>query len=77
MNSLMMSPGSLTHRATLDGSTEGITCIEFDPTVSKAAEGEAELTWTVAALITRLSDRNGLLRSSVISGFEDPRGVLR
>ena len=34
LTSLMMSSGLLTHRATLDGSTEGITCVEFDPTVS-------------------------------------------
>ncbi|MEQ2160961.1 hypothetical protein GOODEAATRI_004819 [Goodea atripinnis] len=40
VTSLMMSPGSLTHRATLDGSTEGITCVEFDPTVSAAPEPE-------------------------------------
>lgn len=34
----MVSSGSMTHRGTLDGSTEGITCIEFDPTVSTAPE---------------------------------------
>uniref|UniRef100_A0A3Q0T1S7 ATG16 autophagy related 16-like 2 (S. cerevisiae) n=1 Tax=Amphilophus citrinellus TaxID=61819 RepID=A0A3Q0T1S7_AMPCI len=28
--------GLLTHRGTLDGSTEGITCIEFDPMVRKS-----------------------------------------
>lgn len=36
MTSLMMSSGTLTHRATLDGSTEGVTCVEFDHTVSQA-----------------------------------------
>lgn len=30
---LMTSPGSLTHRATLTGSTEGITCVDFSTTV--------------------------------------------
>lgn len=34
LTSAMMSSGSLAHRVTLDGSTEGITCVEFDPTVS-------------------------------------------
>lgn len=34
LSSLMMSAGLLAHRATLDGSTDGITCIDFSPTVS-------------------------------------------
>lgn len=38
----MMSSGSLTHRATLDGSTEGITCIDFNQTVKAAPEPELE-----------------------------------
>lgn len=33
-----VSSGSMTHRATLDGSTEGVTCIAFDPAVSTAPE---------------------------------------
>lgn len=36
VTSLLMSSGLLTHRGTLDGSTEGITCIEFDPMVRKS-----------------------------------------
>ncbi|XP_035477801.1 protein Atg16l2 isoform X3 [Scophthalmus maximus] len=40
--------GSLTHRATLDGSTGGITCVEFDPTGSRvlaASYDESALLW--------------------------------
>ncbi|XP_029373766.1 ATG16 autophagy related 16-like 2 isoform X2 [Echeneis naucrates] len=40
--------GSLTHKATLDGSTEGITCIEFDPTGYKilaASYDKSALLW--------------------------------
>ncbi|XP_026154764.1 ATG16 autophagy related 16-like 2 isoform X2 [Mastacembelus armatus] len=40
--------GSLTHKGTLDGSTEGITCIEFDPTglrVLAASYDKSALLW--------------------------------
>ncbi|XP_021164859.2 protein Atg16l2 isoform X1 [Fundulus heteroclitus] len=40
--------GSLTHRATLDGSTEGITCVEFDPTgrrILGASHNKSALLW--------------------------------
>ncbi|MEQ2299568.1 hypothetical protein AMECASPLE_016523, partial [Ameca splendens] len=40
--------GSLTHRATLDGSTEGITCVEFDPTgrrILAASHNKSALLW--------------------------------
>uniref|UniRef100_A0A8C6KE19 Eukaryotic translation initiation factor 4H n=1 Tax=Nothobranchius furzeri TaxID=105023 RepID=A0A8C6KE19_NOTFU len=42
--------GSLTHRTTLDGSTEGITCIEFDPMGQKvlaASYDRSALLWRV------------------------------
>lgn len=35
------SPGSLTHRATLTGSTEGITCVDFSTMVSRSGFGSA------------------------------------
>lgn len=38
------SPGSLTHRATLTGSTEGITCVDFSTTVSPSL-GWAGQSW--------------------------------
>lgn len=41
----MMSSGSLTHRATLDGSTEGITCIEFNPTVRTTLRFRSSENW--------------------------------
>ncbi|XP_008425014.1 autophagy-related protein 16-2 isoform X2 [Poecilia reticulata] len=40
--------GSLTHRATLDGSTEGITCVEFDHTgrrILAASHNKSALLW--------------------------------
>lgn len=40
--------GSLTHRATLDGSTEGITCVEFDATglrILAASHDKSALLW--------------------------------
>ncbi|KAM9359638.1 ATG16 autophagy related 16-like 2 [Symphorus nematophorus] len=40
--------GSLTHRATLDGSTEGITCIDFNPTghrILAASYDKSALLW--------------------------------
>uniref|UniRef100_A0A3Q3WJ10 ATG16 autophagy related 16-like 2 (S. cerevisiae) n=1 Tax=Mola mola TaxID=94237 RepID=A0A3Q3WJ10_MOLML len=48
MTSLLMSSGSLTHRATLDGSTEGITCIEFSATgrrILAASYDKSALLW--------------------------------
>ncbi|XP_069029243.1 protein Atg16l2-like isoform X1 [Embiotoca jacksoni] len=44
--------GSLTHRATLDGSTEGITCIEFDPMGSRILAA----SYDKSALLWRLDD---------------------
>lgn len=34
--SMTSSPGSLTHRATLTGSTEGITCVDFSTMVRRS-----------------------------------------
>nr|XP_020442164.1 autophagy-related protein 16-2-like isoform X2 [Monopterus albus] len=50
--------GSLTHRATLDGSTEGITCIEFDPTglrVLAASYDKSALLWQLDDSIPKLT----------------------
>uniref|UniRef100_UPI0037E74802 protein Atg16l2-like isoform X2 n=1 Tax=Semicossyphus pulcher TaxID=241346 RepID=UPI0037E74802 len=44
--------GSLTHRATLDGSTEGITCIDFDPAGSRILAA----SYDKSALLWRLED---------------------
>ncbi|KAM9319113.1 ATG16 autophagy related 16-like 2 isoform 2-T2 [Pholidichthys leucotaenia] len=44
--------GSLTHRATLDGSTEGITCIEFDPMGFRVLAG----SYDKSALLWQLDD---------------------
>ncbi|XP_029964133.1 ATG16 autophagy related 16-like 2 isoform X2 [Salarias fasciatus] len=44
--------GSLTHRATLDGSTEGITCIDFDHTGSRVLAS----SYDKSALLWRLDD---------------------
>ncbi|XP_029026203.2 protein Atg16l2-like isoform X2 [Betta splendens] len=50
--------GSLTHRATLDGSTEGITCIEFDPIgarVLAASYDKSALLWRVDNSVPKLT----------------------
>ncbi|XP_071352650.1 protein Atg16l2 isoform X1 [Trachinotus anak] len=50
--------GSLTHRATLDGSTEGITCIEFDPTglrVLAASYDKSALLWRLDDSVPKLT----------------------
>ncbi|KAM6988279.1 LOW QUALITY PROTEIN: ATG16 autophagy related 16-like 2 [Tautogolabrus adspersus] len=44
--------GLLTHRLTLDGSTEGITCIDFDPTGSRILAS----SYDKSALLWRLDD---------------------
>ncbi|KAM4567110.1 ATG16 autophagy related 16-like 2 isoform 2-T2 [Odontesthes bonariensis] len=44
--------GSLTHRATLDGSTGGITCIQFDPTGRRVLAA----SYDKSALLWRLDD---------------------
>ncbi|XP_060929812.1 protein Atg16l2 isoform X2 [Limanda limanda] len=44
--------GSLTHRATLDGSTEGITCVDFDSTGSRILAA----SYDKSALLWRLDD---------------------
>ncbi|KAM9853801.1 ATG16 autophagy related 16-like 2 [Aulostomus maculatus] len=44
--------GSLTHRATLNGSTEGITCVEFDPTGLRILGA----SYDMSALLWRLDD---------------------
>ncbi|KAF3848273.1 hypothetical protein F7725_021301 [Dissostichus mawsoni] len=44
--------GSLTHRATLDGSTEGVTCIEFDPKGPRVLAA----SYDKSALLWRLDD---------------------
>nr|XP_046244133.1 protein Atg16l2-like isoform X2 [Scatophagus argus] len=50
--------GSLTHRATLDGSTEGITCVEFDSTDSRvlaASYDQSALLWQRDQSIPKLT----------------------
>ncbi|XP_016887788.1 ATG16 autophagy related 16-like 2 isoform X2 [Cynoglossus semilaevis] len=44
--------GSLTHTATLEGSNEGITCVEFDPTGSRVLAA----SYDKSALLWRLDD---------------------
>ncbi|XP_061733830.1 protein Atg16l2 [Nerophis ophidion] len=44
--------GALRHRASLDGSTEGITCVEFDPTGHRILAG----SYDKSALMWRLDD---------------------
>ncbi|KAM6932948.1 ATG16 autophagy related 16-like 2 [Xenentodon cancila] len=46
--------GLLTHRATLDGSTEGITCVEFDPMGQRILAA----SFDKSALLWRLGDSN-------------------
>ncbi|XP_037630689.1 protein Atg16l2 isoform X1 [Sebastes umbrosus] len=50
--------GSLTHRASLDGSTEGITCIEFDPTglrILAASYDKSALLWRLDDSVPKLT----------------------
>ncbi|XP_053176666.1 protein Atg16l2 [Scomber japonicus] len=50
--------GSLTHRATLDGSTEGITCIEFDPKglrILAASYDKSALLWRLDDSVPKLT----------------------
>ncbi|KAL7401142.1 hypothetical protein ABVT39_023601 [Epinephelus coioides] len=50
--------GSLTHRATLDGSTEGITCVEFDPTgqrILAASYDKSALLWRLDDSVPKLT----------------------
>ncbi|XP_068561219.1 protein Atg16l2 isoform X2 [Cebidichthys violaceus] len=50
--------GSLTHRSTLDGSTEGITCIEFDPAgfrVLAASYDKSALLWRLDDSVPKLT----------------------
>ncbi|XP_022594305.1 autophagy-related protein 16-2-like isoform X1 [Seriola dumerili] len=50
--------GSLTHRGTLDGSTEGITCIEFDPTglrILAASYDKSALLWRLDDSVPKLT----------------------
>uniref|UniRef100_A0A8C8DQS3 Autophagy related 16 like 2 n=1 Tax=Oryzias sinensis TaxID=183150 RepID=A0A8C8DQS3_9TELE len=46
--------GTLTHRATLDGSTEGVTCVEFDHTGRRVLAASFDRS----ALLWRLGDSN-------------------
>lgn len=50
--------GSLTHRATLDGSTGGITCIEFDPTghrILAASYDKSAMLWRLEDSVPKLT----------------------
>ncbi|XP_029301505.1 ATG16 autophagy related 16-like 2 isoform X2 [Cottoperca gobio] len=50
--------GALTHRATLGGSTEGITCIEFDPTglrILAASYDKSALLWRLDDSVPKLT----------------------
>lgn len=50
--------GSLTHRSTLDGSTEGITCVEFDPTgqrILAASYDKSALLWRLDDSVPKLT----------------------
>ncbi|XP_074535050.1 ATG16 autophagy related 16-like 2 isoform X2 [Halichoeres trimaculatus] len=50
--------GSLSHRATLDGSTEGITCIDFDPAGSRilaASYDKSALLWRLDNSVPKLT----------------------
>ncbi|XP_044057438.1 protein Atg16l2 isoform X3 [Siniperca chuatsi] len=50
--------GSLTHRATLEGSTEGVTCIEFDPTglrILAASYDKSALLWRLDDSVPKLT----------------------
>ncbi|XP_070685984.1 protein Atg16l2-like isoform X2 [Pempheris klunzingeri] len=50
--------GSLTHRGTLDGSTEGVTCVEFDPTGSRvlaASYDKSALLWRLEESVPKLT----------------------
>ncbi|KAM7412396.1 hypothetical protein PAMA_019994 [Pampus argenteus] len=50
--------GSLTHRATLDGSTEGITSVEFDPTglrILAASYDKSALLWRLDDPVPKLT----------------------
>ncbi|KAM8905058.1 ATG16 autophagy related 16-like 2 isoform 2-T2 [Spinachia spinachia] len=50
--------GSLTHRATLDGSTGGITCIEFDPSgfrILAASYDKSALLWRLDDSVAKLT----------------------
>ncbi|XP_067451812.1 beta-arrestin-1 isoform X2 [Thunnus thynnus] len=50
--------GLLTHRATLDGSTEGITCVEFDPTglrILAASYDKSALLWRLDDSVPKLT----------------------
>ncbi|XP_069390926.1 protein Atg16l2-like isoform X2 [Paralichthys olivaceus] len=50
--------GSLTHRATLDGSTEGITCVEFDSAGSRilaASYDKSALLWRLDESVPKLT----------------------
>ncbi|XP_037830375.1 protein Atg16l2 [Kryptolebias marmoratus] len=50
--------GSLTHRTTLDGSTEGITCVEFDPTgwkILAASYDRSALLWQLDASVPKVT----------------------
>ncbi|KAM7398728.1 hypothetical protein PAMP_018044 [Pampus punctatissimus] len=51
--------GSLTHRATLDGSTEGITSVEFDPTglrILAASYDKSALLWRLDDPVPKVAD---------------------
>ncbi len=69
VTSLMMSSGLLTHRATLDGSTEGITSIDFNPNGKSSSSSPCCCGYssclTCHSLICELS-----------SGLQDPRSLL-
>ncbi|KAK2846491.1 hypothetical protein Q5P01_009490 [Channa striata] len=50
--------GLMSHRATLDGSTEGITCVEFDPTglrVLAASYDKSALLWRLDDSVPKLT----------------------
>ncbi|XP_040901578.1 protein Atg16l2 isoform X2 [Toxotes jaculatrix] len=50
--------GSLTHRATLDGSTEGITCIDFEPRgllILAASYDKSALLWRLDDSVPKLT----------------------
>ncbi|KAM6931553.1 ATG16 autophagy related 16-like 2 isoform 2-T2 [Lycodopsis pacificus] len=50
--------GSLTHRSTLNGSTEGITCIEFDPAgfrILAASYDKSALLWRLDDSVPKLT----------------------
>lgn len=69
--SSMTSSGSVTHRVTLEGSTEGITCIDFDSIVSSTPEPEP--CFVLSSLIPVSSSPQG---SRVLAASYDKSALL-